>query len=314
MPLSNTFAAMASSPAYRLALAVPVYNFEPLELLQEAHRQMSALPFSTGIYLLNDGSPKALPQLEAWAQAHDRVHYRRAPQNQGRAATRNALARWADAEYLHFLDDQSAVELPGLWAELWAARLEYGVVYGPAAYAPTPVPGSELRWRVGVQRELKHFPPADPYVAFKGHHFLAHRAVWKKTQFEESLRGYGHEDSLFGLQLEAQGIPIKAVNLPVYNTQLDSNVLFLQKTRESLHNLLQIEAQFPQWQHRFTLLRLRQKLLKISGLAAGINLLWPGGRKIMEKALQGRRPPLWLYDLYRLFYLVVAVRSTSRKR
>jgi glycosyltransferase involved in cell wall biosynthesis len=305
---------MAAVPAYQLALAVPVYNHQPLELLEEAYAQLQALPLATGIYLLNDGSPSPLSALEKWARSHKNVYYQRASANRGRAATRNALASWADAEYCHFLDDQAVVDQAQFWAQLWEARLEGGVVYGPAAYTPQPEPGSELRWRVGRHRELRCFPPEDPYGAFKGHHFLAHRRIWPRISFAETLRGYGHEDTLFGLELEAQAIPIKAVNLPVYNTPLDPNPLFLQKTRESLDNLRFIEAQYPQWRHRFKLLQARKWLLKIPGLRAVLRLLWPAGRKIMEKGLLSPAAPLWLYDLYRLFYLLVAARSTSRKR
>lgn len=313
-PAYGTFAHMAAAPAYQLALAVPVYNHQPLELLEEAYAQLQALPLATGIYLLNDGSPSPLSALERWARSHKNVHYHRASANRGRAATRNALASWADAEYCHFLDDQAVVDQAQFWAQLWEARLEGGVVYGPAAYTPQPEPGSELRWRVGRHRELRCFPPADPYGAFKGHHFLAHRRIWPRVSFAETLRGYGHEDTLFGLELEDQAIPIKAVNLPVYNTPLDPNPLFLQKTRESLDNLRFIEAQYPQWRHRFKLLQARKRLLKIPGLRAVMRLLWPAGRKIMEKGLLSPAGPLWLYDLYRLFYLMVAARSTSRKR
>jgi len=305
---------MAATPAYQLALAVPVYNHEPLELLEEAYAQLQALPFTTGIYLLNDGSPSPLPALEKWAKSRRGVHYHRSIRNRGRAAARNALANWADAEYCHFLDDQAIVDQPKFWAQLWEARLEGGVVYGPAAYTPQPAPGSELRWRVGRHRELRCFPPEDPYGAFKGHHFLAHRRIWPQVSFAETLRGYGHEDTLFGLALEAKAIPIKAVNLPVYNRPLDPNPLFLQKTRESLDNLRFIEVQYPQWCHRFKLLQARKRLLKIPGLRAVMGLLWPAGQKIMEKGLLSPAAPLWLYDLYRLFYLMVAARSTSRKR
>ena len=298
---------------YRLALLLPVYRHFPEKLLNEAYRQMGDLEFPTAIYILDDGSPEPLPELERWSGKRENTYFHRRTPNSGRSAARNYLASWAQAEYLHFLDDQLLVTSPEFWAQLWEQRLPLGVVFG-AAYPPdAPAPGTELRWKVARWREFGSFPPADPYASFKSGHFLAHHSVLQKVQFDEALTGYGHEDTLLGLALKEKKIPLEGLDLPVYNAHLDTNSAFLEKVEQSLHNLLFIAHRYPYYISYFRLLRLLRFLQRwqVAGL---LQVLLAPGQKWMRQHLQGTNPSLRVFDLYRLSLLLSAQRSVSKRR
>ena len=55
-------------------------------------------------------------------------------------------------------------------------------------------------------------------------------AVLKDQGFNPLISGYGHEDTLFGFELEQNGIVIRHIDNPVLNAHLDSNTQFLYKT------------------------------------------------------------------------------------
>ena len=63
---------------------------------------------------------------------------------------------------------------------------------------------------------------------------------FKKISFNERLSGYGHEDTLFGYELNKNNIQIHHIDNPVLNGHLDTNEAFLLKTEEGLGNLLKV--------------------------------------------------------------------------
>ena len=59
----------------------------------------------------------------------------------------------------------------------------------------------------------------------------------KEYPFDERIKGYGHEDTLFGFVLLQNNIKILHIENPVLNSCLDSNAIFLEKTKQSIQNL-----------------------------------------------------------------------------
>jgi hypothetical protein len=69
---------------------------------------------------------------------------------------------------------------------------------------------------------------------------LIRKTVFEKVKFNETLLGYGHEDTLFGFELAQSKIAIHHIDNPVLNKNLDDNTTFLTKTNEGLKSLLQV--------------------------------------------------------------------------
>ncbi len=59
----------------------------------------------------------------------------------------------------------------------------------------------------------------------------------KEIKFDETLVGYGHEDTLFGLMLKDKHVPIVQINNPIYHLGLKSTHHFLESAHEAVKNL-----------------------------------------------------------------------------
>jgi hypothetical protein len=77
---------------------------------------------------------------------------------------------------------------------------------------------------------------------FKTNNFLINIKVFNQYPFNENLKGYGHEDTLFGFQLFQKGIKPLQIENPVLNEVLDENIEFLAKTNNAIDNLVMINS------------------------------------------------------------------------
>jgi hypothetical protein len=137
---------------------------------------------------------------------------------------------------------------------------------------------------------------------FKTNNFVIAREVLAQFPFDENLAGYGHEDTLFGLQLQQNQIPIAHVDNPVCNLHIDTNRVFMQKTDQALQNLLWIHAnynlksldsasrllaQYITWKKRGGLFLLLLKCLSFATL-------------FLKGLLLTGLSPIFVFDAYRL--------------
>ena len=77
----------------------------------------------------------------------------------------------------------------------------------------------------------------DPCRAFSSFQFLATRNILEHVPFDNDLKAYGHEDTVFGLALEQQGIPVIHIDNTLVHDGLEPADEFLDKTRQGLRNL-----------------------------------------------------------------------------
>jgi hypothetical protein len=117
------------------------------------------------------------------------------------------------------------------------------VLCGASVYQPNkPDRNHLLRWKYSIVRESKSIEERlkNPNLGFKSNNFLIQKTVFEKVKFNETLLGYGHEDTLFGFELTQNTISIAHIDNPVLNKNLDDNPAFLNKTNEGLKSLLQV--------------------------------------------------------------------------
>ena len=135
---------------------------------------------------------------------------------------------------------------------------------------------------------------------------LVPRQVVLNHPLSETLKGYGHEDTLWGLELEAAGIPIEHINNPLVHIGLETAASFLQKTREGVQNLLRLDAMGVDDRHIQLLATYRKlKRWRLRGLirqVVRIKMPW------LEKNLLSSNPSLFYFDLYKLGCMLGAVR------
>ncbi|MBK9012976.1 MAG: hypothetical protein IPM82_02230 [Saprospiraceae bacterium] len=62
--------------------------------------------------------------------------------------------------------------------------------------------------------------------------FLIPRQLFLEIQFDETLRQYGHEDTLFGMELARRQVPIVHIDNPLEHIGLEPVDVFLRKTEQ----------------------------------------------------------------------------------
>jgi len=245
-----------------------------------------------------------------WTQKIN-IRYEELPQNIGRAAIRNRLAKMAKFEYLLFMDCDSGVVLPN-YLETYVEHLQADrLLYGGRTYLPKPPadPQYLLHWHYGRQREQQDFVvrQAEPYHAFMTNNFLIPRYVFESITFDEQIRTYGHEDTLFGTELARRGIEILHLNNPLLHLGLEANAEFLEKTAIALQNLALLHQNGKPVSTRLsqTYEKLRKMhLVQIVGL-----VLKPLRPFWILHLTKSSRPNLRYLDFYKLSLYIEAMHS-----
>lgn len=222
-----------------LSVCIPVHNTNITQLLTELSRQAQAFSEQVEILVVNDGS--TVPILEKTSM-FNHVRFITHSMPLGRSAARNRLMFEAKGSYLLMLDAGSEI-IQFNFIEAWLhviAQEPAEVYYGGSQYPSRPDDDSRyLRWKVSSIRESL---PIDirkkRATAFKTNNAVIHKSVFEKLQFDESMVGYGHEDTLFGFELTQLGIMVRQVDIPVMNQLKDTNEAFINKTDAAIENLV----------------------------------------------------------------------------
>jgi hypothetical protein len=226
-----------------LSICIPVYDSDISELVSSLLNQIKELDSKIEICIIDDASPN--PKSDISSINHPSVFYYKNTDNVGRSKIRNQFASLTNYTYLLFLDGDSRISRPDFLQSyctiLKANPIE--VLCGASVYQTSkPNRSRYLRWKYSTIRESKSLKERlkNPNLGFKTNNFIIHREIFKCVQFDESLVGYGHEDSLFGFQLNKLKIRITHIDNPVLNFHIDDNVTFLKKTKEGVRNLKQV--------------------------------------------------------------------------
>lgn len=298
-----------------LSILIPVFQNDVRSLVSELYRQCISQAISFEIICIDDGSGESIKLLNREISRIDseKIKYTELPENIGRSAIRNKLAIEAGYSLLWFLDCDSKADVnPRLLTNFLKYANSGALVSGGRLYAKTPptAPELKLHWLWGSKRELldPEIRMKNPVSNFLSNNFIIPRSVATEIGFNEALKGYGYEDTLFAAELEKRNIPIIHINNPVLHDGLEPANQFLKKIEESLDNLLKLRKicmeetiGFPVKGKLYsTFISLNKPVIK-SAARLVASILLP----VLRKKLSGSSPDLITFDLYRLSYLLV---------
>lgn len=282
-----------------ISVCVPVYNYNVTQLAMKLSKQAHYADFPVEILFLDDGSD---PNYQFYNGSLSRLNHIRfvSQQNQGRSRTRNNLAKMALGEYLIFMD--SDCDVPDDFIQKYRAHAQPGcVVVGGLRYHARPYdPSLWLRWKVGVKREVRSLKQrqSDPYSSFLSSNFMVPKNLMSKMAFDEKMKGYGHEDTLFGWALKRQDIPIVHIDNAVYHLGIDRADVYLKKLEQSIDNLVLIGDR-QEMAAGFKLFRYYLLLKKAGLIRLFTQLFHTVGPALKQRFLKGS-DALLLLDLYKL--------------
>lgn len=291
-----------------LSVCIPVYNTDIRLLVRQLLQQAESLGQPVELIVMDDASEESYKLLNREIRTLPGVAYSEQPINNGRSKIRNLLASRAGYPYLLFLDADSL--LPGdRFLSKYADHVKHGsIICGGTAY-PDEKPGnpeSLLRWTYGRRHEqINPAGRSKKPFAITSNNFVIHRETFLQHPFRESIRSYGHEDTVLGYDLWSAGIEIVHIDNPVIHTGLENSEAYLDKTQTALANLLLITRKMvtdPVFSRHSGLLRIRNILEKL-GLRKMTGAVFIRFEKRLRKHLTGPAPRLFLFNLYRIGYI-----------
>jgi len=226
-----------------VSILVSVYNQDPSPFVQDLLNQLEEQDKAFEILIGNDASDSNFMPRYNSLEENQGVSFFHAENNLGRSKMRNTLASQAKYPYLLFIDGDAMLYSAGFISAYLEKAEPHRVICGGTAYHEEPPEKDEelLRWKYGINREAR--PAArreqNPYSSFSSFNFFLSTEVFEKIRFRESISRYGHEDTIFGIELEREGVSVKHIDNQLIHAGLDTAELFLEKTRDGLKNLVE---------------------------------------------------------------------------
>lgn len=303
-----------------LSICIPIYQLDVRPLVQALLAQVAQLSVPAELVLMDDGSGEKWIGINRELGELSGVSLSFLPANIGRAAIRNRLAEAAKFPYLLFLDNDAEITEENFLQNYVSAIQEHPnvrVICGGRVYQQeTPEPEFRLHWRYGRERESQRatIRQAHAHRSFMTNNFLIFRELMLDIRFDERLKQYGHEDTLFGFQLSQRGESILHLDNPVQHQDLATNADFLHKTEQGIQNLVCIWQDFdlpPAFAQTVTLLKTYEKVKAVApAMRVAFRLLKPG----LRQAIASGKAPLRWFDAYKLLYLAQESTQIARRR
>jgi glycosyltransferase involved in cell wall biosynthesis len=291
----------------KISLLIPVYDYDIVALVYSMKSALDKVPEFCEIIIGNDGSSPEYRE-KYTALECEGVKVIHSEKNIGRAAIRNKLALEAKGDILIFIDADAV--LPGT-AEAYMLKwiplmTRYKVINGGILYHDSEPgdPDKLLRWKYGKWREQRKAAERNkhPHAGFSSFNFLIDKSVFSRIRFNEALKQYGHEDTLFGYQLKKAGIEILHIDNGLMHEGLESNRDFLNKTKlgiENLSKLYDIVTDKRSFSQTVRILRLYNRL-RLFRLTRFLAMIFIRYRDKIEIRLDSGNISLRLFGFYKI--------------
>lgn len=226
-----------------LSICIPVYNYDVTALVNCIHEQLIIAKINFEIIVIDDCSESRFRQSNSVVASL--ATYVQLEKNIGRAKIRNLFLDHVKYDYLLFLDCDSKL-ISNDFVANYISAIELNspkIICGGRIYAQSCTNRSKrLRWRYGKAFESKTVDERrkNPNHSFMTNNYVIHKSVFKEVQFDERLTLYGHEDTVYGLELKLHDVDVTHIDNPVMDNNIELNDVYLLKTEESIINLTQI--------------------------------------------------------------------------
>lgn len=283
------------------SILIPVYNTHITGLAEALAKQAARISDTFQILFIDDRSELSISYINQKVQSLDHVEYEVLTTNIGRAAIRNLLFSKAKYEKCIIMDGDVSILRDDI-IKLYVDNLqESEILVGGHVYQENKPDnqGKYLHWLYGSQIESKSAEERQkqPYYSFMTSNFACNHSTFNQLKFDENLKGYGHEDTLFGLKAQEMGIKITHIDNPVRHDGLDDYEDFLAKQKNAVLNLKKLYAESP----NRSALKKSSKLIKLATKPLPFFLL-KALRPSIERNLRSDQPNLSRLQIQKLLW------------
>lgn len=292
-----------------ISICIPVYNFDVTELTDSLLEQANRIGYPIEILLFDDHSLSYFRNINSKLNNRKDVSYLEFDFNIGRSKIRNRLADFASGNWLLFLDCDMVIDEPDFLQGYVNVLTKAEVICGGIKYGKKPFREElVLRWKYGIFRECKSAMrrQISPYNSFMSGNFLINSELFHSIRFNEDISGYGHEDTVFGINLKRRKVSILHIDNPSLHLGLEPCFDFLQKSEQSVINLSKLMNNAPDLRKDLerTVKVLRVfKILRFFGLTLLLRWVFRVVNPIIRRELCSKHPSLLMLDLYKLALL-----------
>ncbi len=210
------------------------HNYNPDLLLASLTRQIA-------IDLLRDLQSKYNQKFLTWNLESTNI---------GRSGMRQKILESTEIGWMISLDSDMVPDSDFI-SQMISSLQKPDIVYMGYHYYQHESPPDQylLHWTYGQKREV----PAqskNPYSHFSTGIFALHTSIADRLNFDQSIQSYGHEDTLFGLLLEENRIPVRLTSMKAVHKGLSTNEGFIEKQLEAVLNLQFIISKYPDYENR----------------------------------------------------------------
>lgn len=294
-----------------LSVLIPVYNFDVRSFVRSLNEQCKKAEVPFEILLYDDGSRESIRGVNRELKNLPNTQYLELENNLGRSAIRNRLVIDSQFDYLIFLDCDGACPDDQFIQRYIDQRDLAPVIYGGRLYPNFDNVDSShmLHFTIGNTREVfsAESRMTNPYKSFMTNNFLVHKSAYEQVKMDEAIHGYGHEDTLFAIELRKQGIPIAHIDNPIIHIGLEAAEVFLDKTHQGVKNLARLINRKAVGES-ITLVRTYYQLRKngLSGIVATVGSLFI---PLLKQQLIGQKPTNFAFDSLKLIWLCQEMRK-----
>ncbi len=286
-----------------ISILIPTYNYDCSALVVELKRQAYTIGVEYEIIVMDDCSTKELKGLKMF-EGEDRVRVIKLSENVGRAAVRNYLAEEAQYCSLLFLDSDS-MPADAEFLQRYVERIPAGKIYlGGRVYLELQDDDHTLLPRYG-QAERNYGLGEEPSRApFTTPNFLIPKAEFAKVRFDETIVDYGHEDTIFGIELSRLGIDYYRIDNPVVHLDIEANKVYLEKTRYAVEHILRLKrgGNYAELDDISSLLRMYNKVKRF-GMIGILAKIYKYFGSYIEAKLCSRQANMTMFSVYKLLYI-----------
>lgn len=287
-----------------LSILITIFNYNLLPLVKEIHQQCNELEIEFEILTQDDASNSVHNIENEKINSLSNCNYISLKKNVGYRENKNLLVRQSKFENLLILDGDCILPNKNFIKNYIAQIPNYEVVYGGRIHGyKAPSKHQLLRWKYGKYMEDQTVEQRNKnrYRATLFNNTLIKKTVFNQIKFDSSFKKYGNDDTLFSFELQKMNAKIKHIHNPVQHDDIDTNAVYIEKTKNSLDNLYLLYKKQLITKEYSKMVSLVTKLhtYKITYLLA---VLYSVFGTLLERQLKGNQPSLFVFNVFRLTY------------
>ena len=287
-----------------LSILIPTFNYVCIDLVRALAAQCEQCPQLDDyeIIVADDGSEDKFIGLNRGINLIPHCHYEETAENIGRSRILNKMTTLIRYEWTLIIDSDAEV-LSDDFINKYLSHTEGNDVIcgGITTSRKHKRKDNLLRYKYEKSAQSIRsltYRNANPYQHFSSFNILINTKVFNTVNFDDSIKQYGYEDTLFGIGLKRNKYKIVHIDNPLIHSGIDTNLSYLTKTEQALQNLVLLKDKL---QEGSVLYQTYLKCRKIHLLPL-IKIWHKLFSSVERRNLLSRHPSLFVFELYKLGY------------